>query len=543
MKHKLFTKATVISVLVLFFLFAGIYYFAKLDAAEKSLETDLFAFVPDNATAILEANDITELVSELDHQHFKGTDQMLKISRLLSFLNANFEGLVNSTAHGLSPQMNKILVSFHEPGTDMDQIIYCRLADGDQKRINAFIQSNFATNYAPRLFEYKGETIRIYPLNSNNFLACYSRPGFFAMSYQKKLIEKVIDAYLYNKSILNDPLFSSFHNKKKNNDLARLYIKMDQVQMGEAKNDTIVRSRLNYWTFFDLKISGDDICLSGTSFDNDSCISFTNALKQQTPIEIYQGKYLPAGSYFIAQTAASNIQSIFNITAKIEYSKNTYTDDIKECDTTFLQFVKENIRGQITSCMFHSKDTVNKENAIMIVDLNDPERAEISLNNFLLKYRTLGISPYAGNKVLYAKNKRYVTYTLPANSLFAQLTGFTESGTQEYICFYRGQMIISPEIKSLSSYIQAIDNSEFIENDVSYKDYLSRFAPSSNFVMLADMKQVMLRPEYYTRLIPGFFFNYKAFFENFIFSAQYTCVENIIYPNITLTYKAISRPS
>lgn len=537
MKHKLFTKAIIIPVLVLFFLFAGIYYFTKLDAAEKSLETDLLAFVPDNATAVLEANDITELVSELDNHHFKGTGELLKISRLLSFLNTDFKSLVNSTPHGLSPQMNKILVSFHEPDTERDQIIYCRLAAGDQKRIDVFIKTNFAADYPPRLFEYKGETIRIYPLNSNNFLACYSRPGFFAMSYQKKLIEKVIDAYLYNRSILNDPLFSSFRNKRKNNDLARLYIKMDQVQMGEAKGDTLVRSRLNYWTFFDLKLSGDDIYLSGTSFDNDSCISFTNALKKQTPIEIYQGKYLPAGSYFIAQTAASNIQSIFNITAKIEYSTNTYTDNIKECDTTFLQFVKENIRGQITSCMFHPKDTVSKENAIMIVDLNDPERAEISLNNYLLKYRTLGISPYVSNKVLYTKNIRYIIYTLPANSLFAQLTGFTESGTQEYICFYRGQMLISPEIKSLFSYIQTIDSNEFIENDLTYKDYLSKLGPSSDFVMLADMKEIMLRPEYYTRLIPGFFFKYKTFFENFIFSVQYTCTENVIYPNIILTYK------
>lgn len=35
----------------------------------------------------------------------------------------------------------------------------------------------------------------IYPMSDGDFLACYLTPDFMALSFQKKLVEDVIDAY------------------------------------------------------------------------------------------------------------------------------------------------------------------------------------------------------------------------------------------------------------------------------------------------------------------------------------------------------------
>ena len=71
-------------------------------------------------------------------------------------------------------------------------------------------------SFSPKKEKYRGKTIAVYPLGNNDFLAVYSEAGFYVVSYQKSLIEKVIDAREdEEKALSNDPCLPKRCRKRK----------------------------------------------------------------------------------------------------------------------------------------------------------------------------------------------------------------------------------------------------------------------------------------------------------------------------------------
>ena len=62
-------------------------------------------------------------------------------------------------------------------------------------------------------------------------------------------------------------------------------------------------------------------------------------------------------------------------------------------------------------------------------------------------------------------------------------------------------------------------------------------APVYNFLMMADMEEIMSQEETSVRLVPNFFFRHSDFFRHFILSIQFTCTDGVVYPNVVLLYK------
>ena len=93
--------------------------------------------------------------------------------------------MLEDTPHGLSKQMNKVLLSFHEPDNDRNQVLYCSLGNGDYELVEKFIRKYCSSSFPSKLFDYKGEEIRIYPMPDDSFLACYFTSDFLVVSYQK----------------------------------------------------------------------------------------------------------------------------------------------------------------------------------------------------------------------------------------------------------------------------------------------------------------------------------------------------------------------
>lgn len=111
--------------------------------------------------------------------------------------------------------MSKVLLSFHEPDNDRNQVLYCALGSGDNELIGKFIKKYCSSTFPSKMFDYKGEEIRIYPLPGDDFLACYLTSNFLVASYQKKLVEEVIDARLSGQSLLGDSVFSDMRAAEK----------------------------------------------------------------------------------------------------------------------------------------------------------------------------------------------------------------------------------------------------------------------------------------------------------------------------------------
>lgn len=522
MKLRTLMKIAVISSVVLLCTGFAMFSFFKLTAAENRNDFNLYTLVPPTATAILETDDMAGLVQDITELNCSKDNHYLYISKIFSVLKQHLYSLLEETPHGLSKQMNKMLISFHEPDNDRNQVLYCSLGSGDYALLESFIQKYCSSSFPSKIFDYKGEEIRIYPMSDGSFLACYVTSRFLAVSYQKKLIEKVIDTRLSGKSLLQDASFEAVHAGKKTNVAATVYARMHSLNMGKMTDDIHSQAVLGGWTEFDMKLKEDALYFSGTSHDTDTCLTFMNMLRRQQAVEGFQGDLLPATTFFFYKRSVSDLQAMFDFMAVQEYAKATYSDDIKTRDGELFRYLKENGGAEIVTCLFLRADTVAHPAAVMSLPVNDVAEAERLLKNIVETTLTSGTYPL---------------YVMPRNTLFTQLTGITESALHTYACFYQGHLLIAPDAESLSLYINHLEKGEVVGEKSAFEEGLSGLSDTYHFMLVADLEAVFAQPENYVRLVPSFFFRNPDFFRHFVLYAQFTCVDGVVSPNVILLYK------
>ena len=401
-----------------------------------------------------------------------------------------------------------------------------------------YCSSTFPSKY----FDYNGEEIRIYPMTDGRFLAAYFTSDFLAVSFQKRLIEQVIDARRSKQSLMDMPSFRTMYAGKRNNVAATVYVRMKEVDMGKDTDGIRSQTRLGSWAEFDMKFSEEAIYCSGISHGVDTTRTFINALRKQKPITGFGGERLPSSTFFYNQWAISDLESIFDFTSRQEYAKATYSDYIKKRDEEWVDFMKEYAGENVISCLFQSKDSADRHPcAIMSIAVKDEVQAERYLQNMLYatpKEKDAPPVPQTSpNYKQYPRARKYRQYMLPRNTVLTQLTGITESALHTYACFYKGALLLAPDAQSLSAYIDAMENEDVLDGTSVYEEGAGSLSPYYNFAMMVDMEEMMHQPENYVRLIPNFFFRQSEFFRHFMIGIQFTCAEGMVYPNLVLLYK------
>lgn len=542
MKLRLLIRIAIIVSVVLLCTGFGVYSFYRLNAVDNKKDFNLYTLVPQDAIAVLETDRMADLVEDINQLNCSKDNHFLYVSELFVYLKKYLYTLVGDTPHGLSKQMNKMLISFHEPDTPLNQVLYCSLGTGDYELVESFVQKYCSSTFPSKYFDYKGEEIRIYPMVDGRFLAVYFTPDFLAVSFQKRLIEQVIDARRSKKSLMDVPAFRTMHAGKHNSVAATIYVRMKAVDMGKNTDDMYSQTRLGSWAEFDMKFNEDAIYCSGISHGTDSTQTFINALRKQKPIEGFPGEYLPSSTFFYNRWALSDMESMFGFAARQEYAKVAYSDYIKKRDEEWMAFLKEYAGESIMSCLFQSKDTTDTlPCAVMSIPIKDSGHAERRLRHLL--YATpkeeggVPVPQASPNYTRYPRARKYHQYVLPRNTMLTQLTGITESALYTYACFYRGALLLAPDAQSLSVYIDAMENGEVLDGASVYEAGVSSLSPLYNFLMMVDMEEILNQPESYVRLIPNFFFRQAKFFKHFILAVQFTCMDGVVYPNIVLLYK------
>ena len=297
MKLRTIVKIAITSSVVLLCSGFALYSFFRLSAAEDQKDFDLYTLVPSSVSAVFATEDVAEFVMEVDELTCSRDHQYLYVSKLFSYLKQSLYALSEDTPHGLSRQMNQMLISFHEPDNERNQVLYCRLGNGDKELVNRFVRKYISSLYPPKTFIYKGEEIIIYPMADGDFLACYLTSDFMALSFQKKLIENVIDAYKSGKSLADDSTFTGIRAPKKSAAAATIYTRM-QGMMG--------------WTEFDMKMKDDFIYFSGITHDADTCFAFINQLRQQQSVKGFPGEVLPSTAFYFSRQGITDWVSLLS---------------------------------------------------------------------------------------------------------------------------------------------------------------------------------------------------------------------------------------
>ena len=240
---------------VLFCIGIAFYGFARLSMADKENRVDIFEFVPKDCAGILETDNIDNFMHVFSQAAYSSQLDTLHRAGLMNDILSDLSRYSSAAAHGLSYQMNHVVISFHRPHTAMDVVAYFRIGKEGKHQLIEAVKGKHGADFIPKKETYRGKKIEIYPLSSTRYLSVYTTDGLVVVSYQKKLIEQVIDAVKDNNSLREDSVFTSIHHPQPASFIT-IYGRTPSVPF-------LGKESCHSWSEYDIHLNSEVFYLSG----------------------------------------------------------------------------------------------------------------------------------------------------------------------------------------------------------------------------------------------------------------------------------------
>lgn len=248
-------KLGVVLSVVLFCIGIAFYGFARLSMADKENRVDIFEFVPKDCAGILETDNIDNFMHVFSQAAYSSQLDTLHRAGLMNDILSDLSRYSSAAAHGLSYQMNHVVISFHRPHTAMDVVAYFRIGKEGKHQLIEAVKGKHGADFIPKKETYRGKKIAIYPLSSTKYLSVYTTDGLVVVSYQKKLIEQVIDAVKDNNSLREDSVFTSIHHPQPASFIT-IYGRTPSVPF-------LGKESCHSWSEYDIHLNSEVFYLSG----------------------------------------------------------------------------------------------------------------------------------------------------------------------------------------------------------------------------------------------------------------------------------------
>ena len=248
-------KLGVVLSVVLFCIGITFYGFARLSMADKENRVDIFEFVPKDCAGILETDNIDNFMHVFSQAAYSSQLDTLHRAGLMNDILSDLSRYSSAAAHGLSYQMNHVVISFHRPHTAMDVVAYFRIGKEGKHQLIEAVKGKHGADFVPKKETYRGKKIEIYPLSSTRYLSVYTTDGLVVVSYQKKLIEQVIDAVKDNNSLREDSVFTSIHHTQPASFIT-IYGRTPSVPF-------LGKESCHSWSEYDIHLNSEVFYLSG----------------------------------------------------------------------------------------------------------------------------------------------------------------------------------------------------------------------------------------------------------------------------------------
>lgn len=248
-------KLGVVLSVVLFCIGIAFYGFARLSMADKENRVDIFEFVPKDCAGILETDNIDNFMHVFSQAAYSSQLDTLHRAGLMNDILSDLTRYSSAAAHGLSYQMNHVVISFHRPHTAMDVVAYFRIGKEGKHQLIEAVKGKHGADFVPKKETYRGKKIEIYPLSSTRYLSVYTTDGLVVVSYQKKLIEQVIDAVKDNNSLREDSVFTSIHHPQPASFIT-IYGRTPSVPF-------LGKESCHSWSEYDIHLNSEVFYLSG----------------------------------------------------------------------------------------------------------------------------------------------------------------------------------------------------------------------------------------------------------------------------------------
>lgn len=302
-------KLGVVLSVVLFCIGIAFYGFARLSMADKEHQIDVFEFVPQDCAGVLETDNIDNFMHAFSQVAYSSQLDTLHRSGLINDILSDLNEYSSVTAHGLSYQMHYVVMSFHRPHTAMDVVAYFRTGKEGKRQLIEAVQSRYGVDFVAKKEMYRGKKIEIYPLSSTKYLSVYTADGLVVVSYQKKLIEQVIDAVKDNKSLHDDPVFASIHHPQPANFIT--------IYGRTASIPFLGKEACHSWSEYDIHLNSEVFYLSGQMYESADCQQRTVEAVRAIPTVCEPDSLLIVSGHnkvdsCVAKIAASPSHSLFD---------------------------------------------------------------------------------------------------------------------------------------------------------------------------------------------------------------------------------------
>lgn len=241
----------------LFCIGVAFYGFAKLRDAEEGKDMDLLSLVPSDCMGVLETDNLDLLADELPQTAYSDKMDSVYAAGLLPVVFNDLVSYAGESTHGVGNYMGRLMVSFHSPEMGKSTVVYFTTNMSGSKFFGELLKKK-GIDFIPKEEKYRGKKIVIFPVRDGDFLSVYSGHGFVTASYQKSLIEKVIDAEKDGTSLRKDRLFNeAYHNQTAN--FMTVYARTPLLPLLANGQETA-------WSEFDIHLNSEVFYLNGSIY-------------------------------------------------------------------------------------------------------------------------------------------------------------------------------------------------------------------------------------------------------------------------------------
>lgn len=522
MKLKLIIRLAIVLSVVLLCTGFGVYSFFRLNAEEHRQDFDLFSLVPQDVVAVLETNHLGELVASIDGMKCSREGKFLYASDLFVLLKDGLHALIEESPHGLSVQMDKMLLSFHYPDNPSNQVLYCAMGKGDYDLMESFINKFSSAAFPSKYIDYRGEEIRIYPLADGRFLSVYLTRNFLVASFQKRLVEQVIDAHRAKETLSHLKSFNQLPLEDKPHVEAKVFVRMNAVSMG---TDSLrAEAKVGGWTAYDLRLEEEAIYCSGVCRDDGQASTFIHTMKQQQPMQVTTGTEIPATTFFYDSYSLTDKRIVWDFFA----SHAEVTDTVAAL--RWQAFLQEHVDNQVHFFLFTNPVAATEQQYHRTTESVQPPLHAVALLPL--------VHPVETKKLfhsLYPLRRGDRCHVVTDSTLFAGLTGMPIQAPV-YIGFHEENMLVANSAESLRCYVEMIERDEVMEGEERHERLQTSLSSTCRFLMVVDMNQLLRLPQSKMRLVPRYFLKHARFFGAFTIAIQLTCADDLAYPNMVLLF-------
>lgn len=185
-------RVSLIVCIVLMCMAFGVYSFVRLNALDERRDFDLCTLVPQDVEAVFATDKLTDFIEAIDRMGCSRDHHFLYASDLFSCVKRYLRVLMEREPHGLSGQMNEMLISFHPSDLKNDQVLYCKLGLEDREMLENYIKQYGSSSFPSKTFGYRGQEISIYSLSDGRFLSLWMKRDFLVVSFQKRLVDRLL---------------------------------------------------------------------------------------------------------------------------------------------------------------------------------------------------------------------------------------------------------------------------------------------------------------------------------------------------------------